>query len=276
MRNFIRFILRHHFVLLFLLIELFSFALVVNYNDYQRSSWFSSSNRFAGFILNKSNNASQYFMLREINEELARENAYLRGQMDESFRISKDYFSVVFDSLSQQQYVYRAAKVINNSVNRHFNYITLDKGTDNGIEPGMGVISARGVVGIVTNVSKRYSTVISLLNTRLKISSKLKETNFFGSLEWDGQTYEYANLSGIPRHATVSVGDLVVTSGYSAIFPEGILIGTVETVEKGKGESFYDIRVKLSVDFKRLAFVEVIGNNMKEEQVELENITKND
>ena len=145
-----------------------------------------------------------------------------------------------------------------------------------GIEKEMGVISSKGVVGIVNNVSENYSTVISVLNTRLKVSVKLEETGYFGALEWDGKTFDQAVLNEIPRHATVNVGDLVETSGYSAIFPEGILIGTVHEVDLDKGESFYTIKVKLSVNFKDLAFVEVIGNVMREEQVELEKDTEDD
>ncbi|MBI9062976.1 MAG: rod shape-determining protein MreC [Marinilabiliaceae bacterium] len=276
MRNFIRFLLKHHFVLLFLIIEIVSLVLVLNYNDYQRSVFLSSSNRLTGGFYNRYSNAREYLMLREINEDLAQENAYLRGQLPESFRASKDYFNLVFDSLSQQQYIYRAARVINNSVNKHFNYITLNKGRRHGIEEEMGVISSKGVVGIVNNVSENYATVISILNTRLKISAKLEETGYFGALEWEGKTFDQAILNEIPRHATVNVGDLVETSGYSAIFPEGILIGTVQEVGNNEGESFYNIKVKLSVDFKDLAFVEVIGNAMREEQVVLEKETADD
>lgn len=276
MRNFIRFLLKHHFVLLFLIIEIVSLVLVLNYNAYQRSVFLSSSNRLTGGLYNRYSNMREYLMLRHINEDLARENAYLRGQLPESFRASKDYFNLVFDSLSQQQYIYRAARVINNSVNKHFNYITLNKGRRHGIEKEMGVISSKGVVGIVNNVSENYATVISILNTRLKISAKLEETGYFGALEWDGKTFDQAILNEIPRHATVNVGDLVETSGYSAIFPEGILIGTVQEIENNEGESFYNIKVKLSVDFKDLAFVEVIGNAMREEQVVLEKETEDD
>ena len=275
MRNFLLFIYRHNFTFLFLILEIVSFYLLINHNSYQRATWLSSSNKVSGNIYNSYSNATQYLMLQQINEELAKENAYLRSQMPASFKDSKDYFSLVYDKLNKRQYTYRSARVINNSVNKHFNYITINKGSLNGIEKEMGVISAKGVVGIVKEVSEHYSSVISLLNTRLKISAKLKGKGFFGALGWDGDDYRYAWLNEIPIHASVSVGDLVVTSGYSAIFPEGILIGTVEEVEKDKGESFYRIKVKLSVDFKDLSFVEVISNNMRDEQLDLES-TNND
>jgi len=271
MRNFFHFIIRNHFILLFLFLEIVSFYFVVNFNSYQRASWISSSGKVSGGVYQGFSDASQYLKLRQINEELAKENTYLRSQLPSSFKDSKDYFSLVYDSLNKRQYTYRTAKVINNSVNKHFNYITLNKGTNNGIEKEMGVISSKGVVGIVKDASAHYSSVISILNTRLLISGKLKESGFFGALGWDGGDYRYAWLNEIPIHAPVSVGDLVVTSGFSAIFPEGILIGSVETVEKDKGESFYRIKVKLSVDFKDLSYVEVISNNMGEEQLDLEN-----
>lgn len=275
MRNFLLFIYRNHFTFIFLILEIVSFYLLVNYNSYHRATWLSSSNKVSGNIYNSYSNATQYLMLQQINEELAKENAYLRSQLPTSFKDSKDYFSLVYDELNKRQYTYRSARVINNSVNKHFNYITINKGSLNGIEKEMGVISAKGVVGIVKDVSEHYSSVISLLNTRLKISAKLKDKRFFGALGWDGIDYRYAWLNEIPVHASVTIGDLIVTSGYSAIFPEGILIGTVEEVDKDKGESFYKIKVKLSVDFKDLSFVEVISNNMRDEQLDLES-TNND
>ena len=271
MRNFFHFIIRNHFILLFLLLEIVSFYMVVNLNSYQRASWVSSSSKVSGGVYRNFNDAIQYLKLKQINEELAKENSFLRSQLPTSFKDSKDYFSLVYDTLNKRQYTYRTAKVINNSVNKHFNYITLNKGANNGIVKEMGVISSKGVVGIVKDVSDHYSSVISILNTRLLISGKLKGSGFFGALAWDGEDYRYAWLNEIPIHAPVAVGDLVVTSGFSSIFPEGILIGSVDVVERDKGESFYRIKVKLSVDFKDLTFVEIISNNMRNEQINLEN-----
>lgn len=276
MRDFIRFFIKYHFAILFFIIEIICLLMVFNYNAYQRSTFLSSSSALSGNVFKSYNAGAEYLMLREINEDLARENAYLRSRLPESFRASKDYFTLVYDSMSMQEYIYRSARVINNSTNQRFNYITLNKGQLNGIEPEMGVISNKGVVGIVKNVSDNYSTVISIINTRLKISAKLKESGFFGSLEWDGTSYQHVYLLDIPRHANVNVGDLVVTSGYSSIFPEGILMGNVEKVELEKGASFYRIKVKLSVDFKNLSFVEVIDHNSRNEQTKLEKETEDD
>ncbi len=276
MKNFIRFIIKYHFTILFFIIEIVSLLFVLNYNAYQRSSFLSSSNHFTGGLLKRYNIGTEYLMLRKINDDLSRENAYLRSRLPESFRTSKDYFNLVYDSLSQQEYIYRSARVINNSTHRRLNYITLSKGRAHGIEPEMGVICEKGAVGIIKNVSENYSTVISIINTRLKISAKLKESGFFGSLEWAGESYQHVYLLDIPRHANVKVGDLVVTSGYSSIFPEGLFLGNVESVELEKGASFYNIKIKLSVDFKKLAFVEVIGHSLRNEQLTLEKETEND
>ena len=135
MRSVLRFILKHHFIILFLIIETFSLALVINYNDFQRSAFFSSSSRMAGNIYQSVAGIKQYFMLRQINEELASENAFLRSRLPDSYHESEQYFSTVYDSLTQKQYVYRSAKVLNNSINKRFNYITINQGSRNGIKP---------------------------------------------------------------------------------------------------------------------------------------------
>jgi len=175
------------------------------------------------------------------------------------------------DTLHQQHYFYTSAKVINQTVNKQHNFLTLNKGSNVGIRPEMGVISADGVIGIVVNVSKKFSTVISLLNLDFRVSAKLAKNNYFGSLHWDGKDYRKVKLDEIPYHIDVNRGDTVITSGYSSIFPEGIVIGTVSNSEV-KGGNFYEIEVDLSVDFKSLAFVDVISNLHREEQKVLEEL----
>ncbi len=276
MRNFFRFIIRYHALLLFLLLEALCFYFIFNYSRYHREIYVSSANKVSGVVYKKFSNVVQYFFLKQVNNDLAAENAFLRGQLPSTFEQSKDYFNTAYDSLTQHELRYRSARVVNNSVNQHFNYLTLNKGSVNGLKPDMGVISTRGLVGVVLNVSEHYATVISLLNTRLKVSARLKETGFFGSLEWDGRSYRHAQLNEIPAHASPSVGDAVVSSGFSSIFPEGILIGTIDEVSLDEGEGFYDIRVLLSVDFKKLHYVEVIEKLFAPEQRELENMSEND
>ena len=276
MRNFFRFIIRYHAFLLFLLLESLCFYFIFNYSRFHHDIFVSSSNKTTGIIYEKFSGVVEYFFLRQVNNELAAENAYLRSQMPSTFEQSRDYFKSTYDTLAHQAFRYRSARVVNNSVNKHFNYLTLDKGALEGVQPDMGVISTRGLVGVVLNVSDHYSTVISLLNTRLKISARLKETGFFGSLEWDGRSYRHARLNEIPAHASPSVGDAVVSSGFSSIFPENILIGTIDEVSLDEGKGFYDIKVLLSVDFKKLHYVEVIEKYFGPEQRELENRSQND
>jgi rod shape-determining protein MreC len=274
MREIIRFITKHHLFFLFLLFETLSFYLLVNYNHHHNQTFINSSGKLTASILEVSGNFSEYFSLKKANEELSRENAYLRTQLPENNQINNQ------DRPTQNSYGgiynYTSARVVNNSVNKLNNYITINKGSNHGIVAEMGVISARGLVGIVRHVSPNYSTVLSLLNTHFKASAKLRDSNFFGSLEWSGSSFEHAILSEIPAHANMSVGDAVVTSGYSAIFPEGILIGTIEDFNLREGEGFYQIIVKLSVDFKSLAYVEVVEKTTKAEQKELEKTTAND
>ncbi|MGQ1890117.1 rod shape-determining protein MreC [Thermophagus sp. OGC60D27] len=270
MRNFFRFIIRNHFLLLFLVLEIISFSFIFNHNGYHRSVYLSSCNSISGFFYERFSSVTQYFQLKKINEELALENAELKNRLERTARISTPATRFSIDSIGDQKYNYTSAKVINNSVNNHFNYLTLNKGKKDGLKPDMGVISSRGLVGVVLNASDNYATVISLLNTRLHISARIRETGFFGSLNWQGLNYRYAMLSGIPAHASPSVGDAVVTSGFSAIFPEDILIGTIDEISIDQGESFYNIRVLLSVDFKQLQYVHVVEKTDVKEQRELE------
>lgn len=274
MRNILRFIIKYHFFLLFLLLETFSFYLLVSYNQPHKQIFLNSSGKFATSVFEMTSTFKDYVSLKRANEELSRENALLRSQLF-NFTSHNDIESLEHYA-NDTLYQFISAKVVNNSVNKLHNYLTIDKGSKDGMHPGMGVISARGLVGITRNVSKNYSTVTSLLNTQLKISSKLRESDYFGSLTWMGHSPSNATLFEIPSHAKVSVGDAIVTSGYSAIFPEGILIGTIENFELKKGEGFYEIDVKLSVDFNNLMYVESIEKLMREEQIELEKTTEND
>lgn len=276
MGNIFRFIEKYHFFLLFLVFEFFSFYLIVNYNQTQKEIFFNSSNRFASFFLEISGGVKNYFSLKKANDDLSRENAYLRAFVPE--KIIRDMeeansFSEIKDSIN---FLYQPAKIINNTINKPHNYITINKGATDNICVGNGVISARGIVGIVSHVSSHYSSVISILNTKCRISAKLRNTDYYGSLSWDGTSYQHAILSEIPSHVNIQIGEAVVTSGYSAIFPEGVLIGVIESYEIEKSEGFYIIKVKLSVDFKNITYVETVEKITSKEQRELEKTGAND
>lgn len=272
MRNLIAFIRKYSFFFLFLLFEGLAFFFLFKNNSFQRSSFFNSTNAISANIYEQYANLSDYVGLKEVNDNLSAENVRLRSLQIENYeRIFGENISIN-DTLFKRKYLYTKAKVINNSVNRQNNYLTLNVGSNSGIEPGMGVISPNGVVGIIKNVSPNYSTVLSLLNGQAKISVKL-ESDFFGSMEWDGVTYLEAKVNDIPNFVDLNKGDTIVTSGYSATFPEGIRIATIKEFSKPDGENFYDIRVKLLNDFKQISIVYVIKNMQKSEQVQLENET---
>jgi rod shape-determining protein MreC len=223
----------------------------------------------SGTFHEKASQLENYLDLREKNENLVKENVELKNFIAKNITTRQDTFSVQTDTIDEQQFKYIEARVINNSVNKQHNFITLNKGAANGIEPEMGVMSREGLVGVVKGVSEHFSTVISLLNSELKISAKHKKSGYFGSLNWDGRNYLYANLKEIPLHTKLNPGDTILTSGYSTIFPEGILIGYVDSWQQ-TGGSFNNIKVRLSTDFKRISEVYVIKNLFKEEQSKLE------
>jgi rod shape-determining protein MreC len=272
MRNLLKFFLRYHVVFLFFLLEILSFIFVFNFNNYHKARFLNSSDHISGSIYEGYSKITDYFRLPTVNRELAEENARLRGLLGITSRqIRIPDSSFVRYAAREQVYSFIAARVISNTVNRPHNYLTLNKGYNDGVRTDMGVISPLGVAGIITNVSPSYSTAISLLNTRWNVSAKIKRNNYFGSLAWDGKNYRKAMLNDIPFHVEIAVGDSIVTSGYSTFFPEGILLGTIESFEKEGGDNFYTIRINLSVDFKALTYVEVIENNRKSE---IENIQK--
>jgi rod shape-determining protein MreC len=177
----------------------------------------------------------------------------------------------VSDTIRQQQYIYTTGEIINNSINKQKNFFTLSKGKKQGVNIDMAVASPDGVAGIIVGSSDNYSIGMSLLNIDFRLSSRMKSNGYFGSLTWDGRDYRYAILNEIPQHVTVNVGDTVETTSFSAIFPEGIMVGTVSDFEK-TGSDFYKIKVSLATDFKKLNYVSIIGNLKKTEQQDLEKL----
>ena len=215
-----------------------------------------------------------YFSLSKVNRSLAVENAKLRSslklqQEGEDIIHNFETFTFVTDS---DHFNFVSAQVVNNSVNRPYNYITLNKGEKDGIKIDQGIISADGIVGVVTYVTDNYSLGLSVLNQRWSVSAKIKKSGFFCSLYWDRKDYRYASLMEIPFHVSLQSGDTIVTSGYSSIFPEGLLVGTIESFERPQGENYYDVRVKLSVNFKTITYVEVVENKNAAEINQLEKL----
>jgi len=285
MKNLFRLIYRYHVVLLFVLLETLSLSMVVTYNNYQRATFFDSSNFITGTLFEKFSSIFQIFQFKQVNIKMAEENAILRAALQEhllksnpgTYHASDSIYlpRIAKDSSIRAVYRFSTARVINNSVNQQHNFITINKGRHDGVKPDMGVIANGQVVGLVTNVSENFSTVISLLNSRWKISAKIKRNDYFGSLSWDGKDYRRVQLNEIPYHVPVQNGDTVVSTGYSSSFPEGLIIGTISDFSIGTGSNFYKIEVMLAADFKNLVVVGLVENKQLNEIKQLESINKN-
>lgn len=276
MRPLLAFIIRYSHVLVFLLLEAAALALLFRFNYYQQSVYFTSASGVSGRIHAITGSIRQYFHLTEDNDELLARNLYLEQRVaqlqdflaqvqgDEAQLLAADSLA-----LGEGGQTYRAG-VIKNSINRRDNYITLDRGRRHGLRPEMGVVGASGVVGIVYKVSDSYALVISLLNSKSSISCKISRSDYFGYLQWEGGNPRYAYLRDLPRHADFSIGDTVVTSGYSTVFPPGIMVGTIDDISDSNDGLSYLLRVKLSTDFGRLGHVRVIDRPGQAEQQALE------
>jgi rod shape-determining protein MreC len=266
MRGLLRYLLKHYAFLLFLLLEVFSFVLIFNFNSYQKVKYLNSSNLVTATIYNSFNAVGRYFSLASVNRKLAKENAQLKSLISDLPYIRITPYSVISKAeITDSVYRFISARVINNSVDKQNNYITLDKGRKHGIKPDQGIVNSEGIVGVITQVSESYSLGFSVLNKRWGASAKLQKSGTFGPLSWDGKDSRYANLNGIPFHVELAVGDTVVTSSYSSVFPEGIMIGTVHSIEKPEGENYYLIKVELATNFRALSYVDVIDNLKKTE-----------
>ena len=274
MRTLIRFFLTFKTFFLFLFLSIVSFILIINHNQFQRSRFLNSSNIVAGEIYEASNSVSEYFKLKTINDRLAQENTELRDRLyarenELNFIKQDSNFQIRQTRAIEKNYTFITAKVINASTNKHRNYITLDKGMKAGVLPEMGVINESGIIGIVSSVSDHFSVVLPVLNPSSRISAKIKHRSKTGSLVWNGGDARKALLEEVPLYIPIEVGDTVVTSGYSSIFPEGIDIGIVSFYRK-ENDNFYFIEVDLFTNFNQLSYVDVISFRNAEEQKELE------
>ncbi len=261
MRNLIAFIRKYSFFFLFLGVEALAFYLIFRNNHFQSASFLNSTNEVTGGVYTKYANLSDYLHLKEVNDVLSDENRRLRDSQLQSFERLFGENIIVKDTVFKRKYLYTKAKVIKNSTDRQNNYLTLSIGSKNGIENGMGVIGPNGVVGVVKNVSDHYTSVVSVLHREAKISVKLKKSQYFGSMQWNGEDYKMIGLKDIPNHVQLNEGDTVVTSGFSSIFPEGLNTAVIRTFEVPEGENFYEIEMQLLNDFKQLSYVYVVKNN---------------
>jgi len=259
LKNLFNFLIKYSVVFLFVILEIVSLVLISNNKGYQRSVLLSSTNRVTGWMYEKSSNLFEFFKLKESNAGLAEENTQLKNRVTqlESQLASLTDSAFIADwktvnTPPEKEYEYIPAKVIGNTTHLAQNYITLNKGSNQGIKPDMGVISETGVVGIVQTVSPKFAKVIPILNPQAIISTKFKRNNYYGPLRWDGKDYRYAKLDDIARHVRFSLGDTLITSGLVKTFPEGIFVGTINNYDIKESDAYYNIQVKLGVDFRIL------------------------
>lgn len=251
--------------------ELLCMFLVVNNNNGQNAIFNSTFSAFSNSITNQADGLTQFINLTSVNDSLARENSNLLQERDNALFIQTIQKDSVQIPETEQMYTFTAAKVTSNSTNLNNNSLFINRGKKHGITKSMGVIGAgsSGVIGIVKSTTDNFSRILPILHRQSKISASIKRNNFYGSLIWKGGNPTKVNLSDIPKHANLVKGDTVQTSGYSSIFPEGIMIGTVDTFWLQEGTNFYDIKVNLSIDLSNIKYVYVVENLMKKELEEL-------
>ena len=276
MRNLINFLLKYNYWFLFIVLEVASFVLLFRFNHYQQSAFFTSANVVVGAVYEVSGGISSYFHLKSVNEDLLDRNMLLEQQINNLEKALKErqLDSITINNIKeipQTDYQLFKAHVIKNSLNLADNYITLDKGSLAGIRSEMGVVDGNGIVGIVYETSPSYSVVISILNSKSNISCKIVGSDYFGYLKWEHGDSQYAYLKDLPRHAEFNLGDTVVTSGFSTVFPEGIMVGTVDDMSDSNDGLSYLLKIKLATDFGKLSDVRVIERKGQLEQQELEN-----
>lgn len=270
MRGLIDFFVRHSGWAVFLLFATLSCVMLFRGNTYQQHVYMTSAGAVASAVYRTSNSVTGYFHLRGINEDLQQRTAQLEMELIDLRRQlraagEKIYGDSVPVDSALRQYRFIMAHVINNSIARSNNFITIDRGESDGVRPEMGVVDQNGVVGIVNVTGPHTARLISVLNSDLRLSCKVKGSDAFGSLVWDGKSPRRALLEEMPRHVEFALGDTVITSGYSVVFPEGIPVGRVVGHKRDDDDNFYSLSVELFTDFATLSTVRVIENFSKDE-----------
>lgn len=271
MQQLIHFIQKYKYFLYFLLLQFIALVLIINNHSFHKSKFISSANAISGGIYDKASNFSDYLRLKTRNEQLSEENKNLRNLL-EKYIILADTISVknVVDSLKfNQKYVYINGKITKNRFHEPYNFITINRGEEDGVASEMAVVNGKGIIGITDAVSNGYARVQSVLNKNSKINARFKNSFYFGTLTWNGNHYNIVQLTDIPRQASFKVGDTIITGGNSTIFPEGIPIGTVVNLPK-KSNTINVIDIKLFNDMSNIGYIYVIKNLEKKEIIELE------
>ncbi len=257
MNALIRFIVKYHTLLLFLLLLGVSIALMIQTTNYQQSKVMGVAASTRAWAYDQIDNLTTYFSLKKENDLLQEENTNLRNQLNHYLAADTLRTTQQYDSIKRTNFSYISARIVNTSTNKDQNLLVINVGHDQKVEADMGVISSDGVVGVVLKVSKNYASVLPIINPHSNISSRLLRSNAEGMLSWNGLDYREALLTGVQRHIDVQIGDTVVTSSNSNIYPPNVMVGTVKSVEEKSG-NLHDIRIDLSVDYKRLQNVYVV------------------
>ncbi len=272
MRNLFALLRKHYFFFMFIILEVLSFSLIINHNNYPNTVFFNSTNQITGSTYRLFSNISEYLSLRKANLELAEENAILRNQIKYAFVVTDTNSFLYKDTLFR----FISAMVVNNSIHKRNNYFMLNKGKKHGVKPEMGVISPRGTAGIIISVSKNYSTAMSLLHNKVQVSAKIKKNNQSAIVIWNGRNYREGILEDIPTHINLYQGDSIITSGNSFFFPEGILIGIVKKHERQFEENLNKATITFATDFNSIKHVYIAKNLMVGQQREQINSLQND
>lgn len=259
---------KYNAIFFFILLEILSIFLIVNYNNKQKDIFLYSSNLLVGKINEKRNNLVQYLNLEKSNERLKKDNALLIQNYFNS-RYTSSSHTFEHDTIVDN-YTLIPASICNKSITNRNNRFTLDKGENEGIKKGMGVLSAQGIIGVVRKVNSDYASVIPLNNSISRTSVMVKNKNYFGILQWKPYDYTKTILHSIPKHAKLEVGDSIITSGFSTIFPKGIFVGTIEEINLNKGSNYFEILIKLVNNLALEQDVYVIGNKKKELKIDVE------
>lgn len=264
--------MQHSCLLLFILLEVLAFLLISTNQSYSRSTILTSSNQLISDVNATGDDIVSYFRLRKDNEQLSEQISRLQEQvqsLENALEPLKENADTTAYKYAHLNYQVIPAKVIDLSTNQEHNYLTLNKGKRDSIEVGMGVVCSQGVVGVVSRVNERFALVVPLIHTGINQSARIKKNGQIGFTSWQGHDYRHINLAEIARHIMVEEGDSVITSGLTSTFPEGIMIGVVEKARLDEGDSYYNIRMRLTTDFRKLHYVQVLRNTAKNEIDEL-------
>jgi len=279
-RNIFLFIRRYFNFLFFLVLQIIALSFLFRYNKFHEAAFMGVANELTGRIGERYNNIEYYFHLKKTNESLAKENEVLLNRLKENFDAPDSTARIVTDSVrldtleNFRKFLYRSARIINNSLSLQNNYITIHRGEKQGVTRDMGVVSANGFVGTVVNTSENFAVVMSLFNRQSNVSARLKKTGEIGKVQWDGESVDYITMVNVPKSVQVAKGDTIVTSGYSLTFPYGIPIGIVLSIIDDKSSNFYTLKIKPTTNFFNVQYVNVIENLQKNEQKTLEEASR--